>query len=259
MSDATDPPNDSNRGSSDLWLLSSFVDDELSAQEREALLSRLSTDPQAADIVRHYRAQKSALKALFPITTDHRSMRLSRRPSRWQSVGIAACGLALGTVLGISLGPLSHRWDGTAPAFAQRANIAYAVYAPEQRHPVEVAAAQEDHLVKWLSSRLGHPLTVPSLQEYGYFLVGGRLLPGEVGPAAQFMYQNATGQRLTLYMTASTNAEKSFHLIHDKDRRTIYWVNDRMGYALSGQAPEGEIRSIALDVCSALGGHPDRW
>ena len=34
------------------------------------------------------------------------------------------------------------------PTFAQRADIAYAVYAPEQRHAVEVAASQGDHLVK---------------------------------------------------------------------------------------------------------------
>ena len=41
--------------------------------------------------------------------------------------------------------------------------VAYAVYAPEVRHPVEVAATQQEHLVQWLSKRLGRPLKVPDL------------------------------------------------------------------------------------------------
>jgi len=55
-----------------------------------------------------------------------------------------------------------------------------------------------------LSKRLNRTLTIPSLHEYGFELVGGRLLPGEDGPAAQFMYQNANGERLTLYMTGGS-------------------------------------------------------
>lgn len=259
MSEFYKPPQGSDRDANDLWLLSAFVDDELSEKEREAVLVRLQTDAQAAEIVRHYRAQKSSLKTVFPIAPNSGVMRISRPASHWRPVGIAAVWIALGIALGVTLGPLSHRWDASTPTFARRANIAYAVYAPEERHPVEVAASQEDHLVKWLSNRLGHPLSAPSLEEYGYSLVGGRLLPGDSGPAAQFMYQNHAGERLTLYIARAARAEARFHLIRDKNRRTIYWVNDQMGYALSGGVPEREIRSIAQDVCSALGGHPDRW
>jgi anti-sigma factor RsiW len=42
---------------------------------------------------------------------------------------------------------------GAPPArFVRQAAVAYAVYQPEQRHPVEVAADQQEHLVQWLSS-----------------------------------------------------------------------------------------------------------
>jgi anti-sigma factor RsiW len=144
-------------------------------------------------------------------------------------------------------------------SFAQRADVAYAVYTPEQRHPVEVAASQEEHLINWLSKRLNRPLSVPSLQEYGYSLVGGRLLPDEAGPAAQFMYENQAGARLTLYVTGIARDETAFRLFRDGNRRTFYWVNDHMGYALSGPISESKLRSIALDVCSALGGKPQLW
>ena len=109
------------------------------------------------------------------------------------------------------------------------------------------------------AKRLNRPLSVPSLQEYGYSLVGGRLLPGEAGPAAQFMYENQTGARLTLYVTGVPKDETAFRLFRDGNRRTFYWVNDGMGYALSGPIAEGKLRSIAIDVCSALGGRPEAW
>ncbi|MBN3807150.1 anti-sigma factor, partial [Paraburkholderia sp. Ac-20336] len=121
------------------------------------------------------------------------------------------------------------------------------------------AASEEEHLINWLSKRLNRPLSVPSLQEYGYALVGGRLLPGEAGPAAQFMYENAAGARLTLYVTGIARNETAFRLLRDGNRRTFYWVNDGMGYALSGAIAEGKLRTIAIDVCSALGGKPETW
>ncbi len=73
---------------------------------------------------------------------------------------------------------------------ARVAAVAHAVYSPEVRHPVEVGADQEAYLVRWLPKRLGANLKVPHLAAQGYPLVGGRLLPGERGPAAQFMYQD---------------------------------------------------------------------
>ncbi|MCC8391182.1 anti-sigma factor [Paraburkholderia sp. MMS20-SJTR3] len=189
----------------------------------------------------------------------------------WQRAGLAACWLAAGAGLTLALGPLAPRLTGGAwsgawgrfgaqPAgFAQRADVAYAVYSPERRHPVEVAASEEEHLINWLSKRLNRPLSVPSLQEYGYSLVGGRLLPGEAGPAAQFMYENQAGARLTLYVAGGTQDQTAFRLLRDGNRRTFYWVSDGMGYALSGAIAEGKLRAIAIDVCSALGGKPEAW
>ncbi|WP_233800844.1 anti-sigma factor family protein [Paraburkholderia sp. HP33-1] len=185
----------------------------------------------------------------------------------WQRAGLAACWLAAGAGLALALGPLAPRLTGGAwsgfgaqPAgWAQRADIAYAVYSPERRHPVEVAASEEAHLITWLSKRLNRPLSVPSLQEYGYSLVGGRLLPGEAGPAAQFMYENQAGARLTLYVTGIARDETAFRLLRDGERRTFYWISDGMGYALSGAIAEGKLREIAIDVCNELGGKPETW
>ncbi|MFL6683231.1 MAG: anti-sigma factor, partial [Paraburkholderia graminis] len=53
--------------------------------------------------------------------------------------------------------------------------------------------------------------------------------------------------------------ENAFRLLRDGNRRTFYWISDGMGYALSGPIAEGKLRSIAVDVCSALGGKPEAW
>jgi anti-sigma factor RsiW len=278
----------------DLRALSAFVDGELSGARRAEIEAQLERHPQAAARVAAWRAQKAALRALcgapprsgsgafdahgepherhdrdeHTVGDDEPAFIVVRRTRPWwQRAGLAACWLAAGAGLALALGPLAPRLTGGAwrglggqpPSFAQRADIAYAVYTPERRHPVEVAASEEEHLINWLSKRLNRPLSVPSLQEYGYSLVGGRLLPGEAGPAAQFMYENGSGARLTLYVTGTARDETAFRLFRDGNRRTFYWINDGMGYALSGQIAEGKLRSIAIDVCSELGGKPEKW
>jgi anti-sigma factor RsiW len=246
----------------ELRALSAFIDDEAPEAERAETAARIAHDPAIAATVAAYRAQDNALRALFAATADKEPQVVVVRPRRrylmaasWLAVGIA-CGFLMHMLL-----PVLDR-EHPAPTFAQRADIAYAVYAPEQRHAVEVAASQEDHLVTWLSKRLNRTLTIPSLHEYGFELVGGRLLPGEDGPAAQFMYQNASGERLTLYMTSGSGKhqdEYAIRMLRDGSRRTFYWTTDHAGYALSGQIGEAKLRAISFDTCAALGGDPKKW
>ena len=250
----------------DLQALSAFVDDELPDEAHAAVLEHLVQDSHAAARVADWRAQKSALKALCgaPVAGGPSFIVVRAPVPWWRRAGLAACWLVAGAGLALVLGPLasglSDGVHGHEPmGFAKRADVAYAVYTPEQRHPVEVAASEEGHLVSWLSKRLNRPLSVPSLQEYGYSLVGGRLLPGDAGPAAQFMYENTEGARLTLYVTDIPDNETAFRLFRDGNRRTFYWVSDHVGYALSGPISEGKLREIAIDVCSDLGGKPESW
>lgn len=276
----------------DLAMLGAYVDDELPPPERAALYARLAADPQAAARVAAWRTQKAALQMLCEgLRAPGESSRTKDEPPAvlvvrarepwWWRAGIAASWMVAGAgvvVLAAALLPrlAPNTAEGllafaphstlarvqmldTPEAFARRADVAYAVYSPEQRHPVEVAASDETHLVAWLSKRLGKPLSVPSLTEYGYALVGGRLLPGNAEPAAQFMYENDAGERLTLYVGRSGNDRDAVRLLRDGTRRTFYWSTNRTGYALSGPQTEPKLREIALDVCSALGGKPGQW
>src|SRR5512147_1186551 len=167
--------------------------------------------------------------------------RARARHGRWRAVAIAAGWVALGLGTGTIAGCQLHAARTSAPPQAElpgivkRAAVAHAVYSPEVRHPVEVAADQEQHLVTWLSKRLGVKVQAPKLNEAGLALVGGRLLPGESGPVAQFMYQTQNGRRLTMYVRAeaSKNRETAFRYARDNSINVFYWIDRDCGYALA--------------------------
>jgi anti-sigma factor RsiW len=138
------------------------------------------------------------------------------------------------------------------PRFVRDAVIAHAVFVPETRHPVEVAASDEAHLVQWLTRRLGTPVKAPVLQSQGFRLLGGRLLPGADAPRAQFMYEDTQGHRLTLYVTVfgegQSPQETAFRSVREGSVEAFYWIEGRLGYALSADLPAADVMALARSV-----------
>ncbi|VBB11525.1 anti-sigma factor family protein [Burkholderia stabilis] len=257
MDDSRKPSNDRDDDAS-AQLLSALLDGELSGNERREVLERLQSDPEEAERFAHYRAQRDALQALFPLPGAASALFVQRRVSRRRGIAYACAGLAAGLLIGIAL---HAGWTafGSEPAFAARADVAYAVYAADRDDPVEVGAGDRSRLDAWLSARVGRPVRAPSLDEYGYALLGGRLLPGEAGPAAQLMYQRADGERVTLYMTAYDARRLAPQAMSADGRYTYFWSDRGMGYALSGRGDERRLRELAIEACGALGGSTDAW
>ena len=188
------------------------------------------------------KALSQALHQLYdPVLEEPLPGRLRARRQRWRAPAIAAgwviLGLCAGTIAGWQLHasrPASAP-QAEVPGFVKRAAVAHATYSPEVRHPVEVGADQEQHLVAWLSKRLGATVRAPKLETAGYSLVGGRLLPGDNGPVAHFMYQTAQGRRITLYVRteAAENRETAFRFAAEGNVKVFYWIDRKLGYALS--------------------------
>ena len=189
-------------------------------------------------------------------------------PNRWTLAGALAACLSLGVAIGIvsgrssqppggSLGQSGSTQAESGAPLTRAAAIAHAAYVPEVRHPVEVGAGEQTHLVAWLSKRLGTALRVPDLQAQGLRLVGGRLLPDEIGGvAAQFMFEGASGQRLTLFVRhdapGSQGSDTAFRFVDQGRLRTFYWIDHGFGYALSGELPRDAMLSVATAVYSQL-------
>jgi len=166
-------------------------------------------------------------------------------------------------VVGATAGWLSHsaseqqmlqRQHVVMQNISRQAAYAHVVYTPEKRHPVEVDATNEKHLFKWLSSRLKNNVTAPPLHKHGYELIGGRLLPGEGESAAQFMYENVGGNRLTLYVRSHVveNGDTLFRYASYDDVSVFYWIDGPVGYALSGSIEKPELLDIANTVHESL-------
>jgi len=231
--------------------LQAWVDGRLDDARRAHVDAWLDARPDEAERLAAYRAARDQLHAVYdPILEETVPAALLRAPARrWRAAAAIAGWIALGAAVGGIAGwELRAERPGAAvartemPILAHRAALAHATYAPEVRHPVEVGADQEPHLIAWLSKRLGAAVKAPQLGAEGLALVGGRLLPRDPGPVAQFMYQNAQGQRVTLYVRteAPEQRETAFRYAHDGNVRVFYWIDRKFGYALSSSDLERE-------------------
>jgi len=260
MTESTPPIDDGD--------LHAFVDGQLGPARLPAVLAHLRTHPEQAVRAAEWHAQRCALRQWHrtqepgptPQAMTAAVLRRRRRgPAPWARAAAAVALLAVGVALG-------HFWPGVAgpagqplapaPAFVGDAALAYAVYTPETRHPVEVSGSEQDHLVQWLSRRLGRPLHAPSLQDHGFRLLGGRLLPGAPAPRAQFMYEDGRGRRATLYVAVFADGAApggtAFRSVRKAGSESFYWIEDGYGYALSADLPTAELQALAREVYGQL-------
>ncbi len=184
-----------------------------------------------------------------------------RRGPTLRTFGIAASWLFAGLFAGwvthdLLIPPKTVERVVEAPApMPEQAAVAHAVFTPEVRHPVEVRA-DEDHLLRWLSNRMGRPIKAPNLEGNGWRLMGGRLLPvageGEQRVACQFMFERGDGARLTIYYKSANEpgAEPSaFRFTQEPNGLgVLYWFDSKLGYALVGKLPKDELKELARKV-----------
>lgn len=265
--------------------LQAWMDGRLPPGRRGEVETWLAANPETAARLNAMAAQRDALRMALQSKHDEAvparlrvaNLVAARREARFQGlrrVAAVCAWLTLGGALGwTGHGLLPELPAGDAPivAVAPRLMVAEAiaahrVFAADAGRPVEVAAAQEAQLVRWLSNRLGRPLAAPDLGPLGYRLMGGRLLAGAAGdPAAQLMYEDAGGTRLTIYLRADRagGAGTEFRYANDPAQGvTAFWWLDRgFGYAVSA---EGLDRAALLRAAEAVhkqvvqGPTPDR-
>lgn len=263
--------------------LHAYLDRQLPEDRRTEVEEYLAAEPAEQARLQVYQQHKDALRQCFnpvldevlpehlralaepPMASSRREPLFAavNRPKRaflspWSLQRIAA-GIVVAMLGGVA-GWLGHgQYQATErqaqmTPLSRQAAVAHVVYSPDVKRPVEVTADQEEQLVKWLSKRLGTPVSPPRLGARGYELIGGRLLPGNSGPVAQFMYQDQTGQRLTLYVSTEnvSNRDTGFRFAREGQVNVFYWVDGKLGYALSAGIDKGELAKIATTVYDQL-------
>ena len=140
-------------------------------------------------------------------------------------------------------------------SLAQRALVAHKTFAGEVRHPVEVAASEQDHLQAWLSKRVGSEFKIPDLQKDGYTLLGGRLLAESDAPAGQLMYEAADEQRVTIYFSANADGKQTDLKLEQKDQLiTCYWRDAKLAMAVTGDMSAGAMTVLGSSIFAQVEG-----
>lgn len=238
------------------------LDGRLPPERAAEIDAYLASHPEARARLQQYSEQQQRLRAAVaaetagPIPARLRVTRLlveqrRRRRQRFTQTAAAVALIIAGGVAGwaardLTTAPLPS--TKSAPSIARTitadAISAYQVFSVEVRHPVEVDVSHEANLVTWLSKRLGRKLIVPDLTAAGFQLMGGRLLPAEIGAAAQFMYQNGK-DRLTLYLRTGIGGETAFRYSEKNGVGAFYWSDQGFGYALAAKVDRETLLKIA--------------
>lgn len=189
-----------------------------------------------------------------------------------QFAGMAAAlvlgvGIGVGTQMGKSIpststAMLASNSSDTRPVsadasdgLARQAAVAHVVYMPAIDRPAEIGGADhEQDFVQYLANKLGTNVHPPMLDKAGFALSGGRLLPGNDGPVAQFMYRGPQGERVTLCIShREANANTTaFKLYQDGPVNVFYWVDGDYGYAVSGGIDRKVLLQLSHDVYAQL-------
>lgn len=247
-------------------MLMAYIDGQLDPRERAQVESWLAANPDAEAEAALMQRQADAIRTLYgPIAAEPVPARLSvetlarahekSKGHFWRNLVAAIVLVALGLGGGWFL-----RDQLTAPNIADRliaqAVSAHTVYVLENRHAVEVAGAESEHLSTWLSNRLQTNLAMPDLSAAGLTFLGGRLLPApEVpgGRAAQLMYEDAAGARLTLYVTPSPGPDTPEYELASLGADTaLFWADDVISCTITAPYPVEKLQAIARTVFSEL-------
>ena len=252
--------------------LHAYVDRLLPETRAAEVESWLALHPDKAAEIALWLRQNEALTALFPpvaadlIPQRLKPRQLAARPRgltlNWPQLAAAAVVvLAIGAGAGWALREYDRPPE--SDSLIALAVTAHSLYVKENRHAVEVAASDRDHLVSWLSNRVERPITPPDLVAEGFNLIGGRLLPGDYddvdsGPTAQLMYENSANDRVTVYITAALPNEGNAYQFETRENLdAFYWSNDRITCTVVGSLPDAEMKAVAKKIYTQRTWRPD--
>ncbi|EQB30837.1 anti-sigma factor family protein [Sphingobium ummariense] len=237
--------------------LQAHVDGRLPLERAEGVDAWLRAHPEDAARLAAYRAQNDVLRSALGAIADEPlppalDLRLRNRDrQRWRlRSGLKAAGIGALVLLSGATGWGLRGWTmpstvGTA-ALAREAASSYAVYASDAARPVELPASDRFALDGWFSKRLSRPIRAPDLQRAGLALIGGRLVATAHGPAGLYLYRDAAGRRIALYVRPM-EVDGTDHMKPRLEDGVAgwTWADKGLGFGVFGAAPRTDLQSAA--------------
>jgi anti-sigma factor RsiW len=242
--------------------LHAYIDNQLTPEQKTELEKRLEKDPLAKKKLAEFQQITQSMQRIFqPVYNEPVPEHLLNRPCRNNNNIIAIAASLLFFIVGSFTGWQFNRLTDTAEtvnitdSLISPAVFSHSIYTEEKLHPVEVKTEQQEHLNLWLSKRLKTKLRAPDLAQYDFQLVGGRLLPStQQRMAAQYMYQNEQGERITLYIRRGYWNESGNAITYEKEKLkskqydVTYWTDGDLGYVLTSQQGKGINKKLTEEI-----------
>ena len=164
----------------------------------------------------------------------------------WRMAAAAVLLLSLGVSAGYLAGIAGRHGEPAEEVLAGEAIAAHTIFAAEKRHAVEVGGDDREHLLGWLSNRIGLTLVAPDLADDGFELVGGRLLPAGNNRAALLLYEDAEGNRISVFVMAEkAGTAKGTYKLASDGPSAIYWLDEGYACAIVGNLPQERLSKVA--------------
>ena len=227
-----------------------YLDGEMTPRRRAEMARHLQNSPEDAARLERWRRRDQALRiglshVAKPGEPDvalwlrhHR--REGRRPVlRWAQAAVVLLALGIG----------GGAWwlreeQNTSGDLTHAAAAAYlagtATLAPASN------AADRDHLTEDIAAHLGVRVAPPDLSKFGFDLVGGQLLSSSDHPAAQLIYVDARGRRISCFFRRiDTDRESNWEYGNVEGVPGIHRMGERLGWVVLGDLPIAELQQIA--------------
>jgi anti-sigma factor RsiW len=258
--------------------LHAYVDGTLPDARREFVTKRIEGDATLRARAEDYRQLNSLFHDRYDAVLDEPIPVRLQLPQRrrwfaanWTRHGAMAAMLLLGAGIGVTADMAFRLSSAVDPdfvrhvsladngdTFAHDSAIAHVTYVPEDSHPYELSADQEQAMSSFLATKLGTAEHPPILTRAGFELMGGRLFPGSSGRIVQYTYQGAMGERLTLCISKPKGDMRpsSLRLYRDGPVNVLHWIDGNLRYAVSGGIDEVRLTEFAREVQVQLAASP---
>jgi anti-sigma factor RsiW len=250
--------------------LHAFIDGRLDPEAAAEFDARLDADPELQRYLEAMIGDRDAIRgaadALDIAPTNLRTAALERKLAkslqrrRWQAAitGPVSKQMAAGVVM-FAFGWSAHMTlaptAGVYPSYVAEGLGAHTVFADDAVYPVEFTPEATTAALDWMSEKLKRKINSPALDALGLELVGTRLSGTREGPLAQFIYEDQSGNRLSLVVMPHPEGapEADLRVAREDTNSVGYWSNAALDFAVIANTSNLQIETVAAEVTRNVG------
>jgi len=236
--------------------LHAYIDGELAADRRAAVVAYLRDHPADARRMEAYRADGEAIARLFSRTLRPPASRRAPTSSWARATWMRVAAAVLVTVVTFATG-LTWHWQGRVDEtvwarFGAEALAAHLASSKPDSPPGVTVSLQD--VAEFFSGAVKTPMRLKDPANPEFALVGSRFLTGAKGHVAQLAFRNRAGVLVTMYFEPWPRKwDAPFRALASQSNvRTIGWSDRALGCAVTGALPEDELERIGRTLYAGL-------